>query len=93
MVYYGQIQVIINTPGLTMVILIVVVRSYKLPKSIVSNKILVITSKFWSLLCFSLEIKQKISMTFDLRKNGETEKEHCIIGAYFPAIIHCKRNK
>ena len=57
MVHYKQVKVSINSPRLGKDILNVVVRYHDLPGSIVTNKGLLFTSKFWSLLCYFLGVK------------------------------------
>ncbi len=64
MVYYEPLKIIIDVPALAEVIIEVVVRHHGLPDWIVSNRGSVFTSKFWSLLCYFLSIKQKLSITF-----------------------------
>ena len=64
MVYYKLVKVTINISGLTKVIIDVVVRHHDFPDSIVTNQESLFISKFWSLLCYFLDIKQKLSTTF-----------------------------
>ena len=64
MVYYKPVKVTINAPGLAKVIINVVVRQHGLPDSIVTNRGSLFTSKFWSLLCYFLGIKQRLSIAF-----------------------------
>ena len=56
-VFYEPVNVIINTPGLAKVILDMVVWHHSFSDSIVSDRGLLFTSKFWSLLCYFLGIK------------------------------------
>ena len=58
MVYYELVKVTIDTPGLAEVILNVVVRYHGLPNSIMSDRGSLFTSKFWSSLCYFLDIKK-----------------------------------
>ena len=57
MVHYEPVKVTIDASGLAKVILDVVVRHHGLSNLIVSDKGLLFTSKFWSLLCYFLDIK------------------------------------
>ena len=57
MVYYESVNVTINALGLGEVI-DVVVYHHELPDSIISDRGLLFTSKFRSLLCYFLEIKR-----------------------------------
>ncbi len=58
MVYYEPVKVTINAPGLAEVIIDIVVRHHKVPESIVIDRGSLFTSKFWSLLCYFLDIKR-----------------------------------
>ncbi len=66
MIHYEPIKINIDTPGLAEVIIKAVVWHYGLPNFIISDCGLVFTLKFWSLLYYFFEIKQKFSMAFYL---------------------------
>ena len=66
MVHYEPVKVTIDAPSLAEVIIDVVVRHYGLPDSIVTDRRLLFTSKFWSLLCYFLGIKRRLSTAFHL---------------------------
>ena len=72
-VYYKSIKISINALGLPKVIINVVVNHYDLPNSIVTNQGLFFTSKFWLLLSYFLDIKQKLSIAFYLQIDKKTE--------------------
>ena len=91
-VYYVPVKVIINTLGLAKVIINVVVRYHSLSDLIVTNRGFLFTSKFWSLLCYFFGIKRRLSTTFYLQTNGQTERQNCIIKAYFQAFINFEQN-
>ena len=57
MVYYEPIKVIIDVSGLAEVIINLVVKYHSLPNSIVTKRWLFFNLKFWSLLCYFLDIK------------------------------------
>ena len=73
MVHYEPVKVIIDAPGLAEIIFNVVVCHYGLPDSIVSNRGSLFTSKFWSLLCYFLGIKRRLSTAFYPQIDGQTE--------------------
>ena len=54
MVYYKPVKITIDAPGLVKVTFDIVVWHYGLPNSIVSDKDLLFTSKFWLLFCYFL---------------------------------------
>lgn len=57
MIYCKWVKVTINASGLAEVIIDIVMPHHNLPASIVSNRGLVYTLKFWLLLCYFLGIK------------------------------------
>ncbi len=54
----------INVPDLVEVIIDMVVRYYGVPESIMTDRGLLFTSKFWSSLCYFLRIKRKLFTAF-----------------------------
>ena len=81
-VYYESVKVIVNAPELAKVIFNIVVQHHSLPNLIVSNKSLLFTFKFWSLLCYFLDIKQKLSTAFHPQINIQAERQNSTIEAY-----------
>ena len=82
MVYYKPVKVTINISGLAEVIIDVVVRHHSLSDSIITDRRLIFTLKFWSLLCHFLGIKQKLSTTFHPQMLGQTERQNSTMEAY-----------
>ncbi len=70
MIHYVPVKVTIDAPGLAEVIIDVVVRDHGVPESIVSDRGSLFTSKFWSLLCYFLGIKRKLSIAFHPQTDG-----------------------
>ena len=70
MVYYKPVKITINAPGLTEVIIDVVVQYYGLPNSIVTNRGSLFTLKFWSSLCYFFGIKRWLSTAFHPQTDG-----------------------
>ena len=64
MVYYEQVKVTIDAPGLVEVILDMVVCHHSLPDSIVTDRGFFFIAKFWLSLCYFLDIKRKLSTKF-----------------------------
>ena len=64
MVYYIPVKVTIDALGLAKVIINVIMRHYGVLKSIVIDQGLFFKPKFWSSLCYFLEIKQKLFTIF-----------------------------
>lgn len=69
MINYKQVKITINGLGFAEVIINIVVRYYILSNSIVTHYGSVFITKFWSLLCYILEIKSKLYTTFYLYPN------------------------
>ena len=87
-VYYKPVKISIDAPGLAEVIINIVVRYNGLPDSIVTNRGSLFTSKFWSSLCYFLDIKRRLSITFYPQTNGQTESRNSTIEAYLRAFIN-----
>ena len=64
MVNYKPVKITIDAPGFAKVIIDVVVRHYGLLDSIITHWGFLFTSKFWSSLCYFLEIKRRLSTAF-----------------------------
>ncbi len=92
MVYYKSIKVMINTLGLAKVIINIVVHHYGVPKSIVTDRSSLFTSKFWSLLCYFLSIKKKLFATFYPQTNGQIERQNSMIEAYLRAFLNWEQD-
>ena len=92
MIYYKLVKVIIDAPGLAEVIINVVVRHHGLLNSIVTNRGSLFTSKFCSLLCYFLDIKQKLFTAFHPQTDGQTERQNSIIEAYLWAFVNFEQN-
>ena len=88
MVYYKPIKVITNAPDLAEVIINVVVRHHGLLDSIVTDRGSLFTSKFWSLLCYFLGIKQKLLTAFYLQTDGQTERQNNTMEAYLQVFVN-----
>ncbi len=92
MVHYEPVKVTIDAPGLAKVIIDVVVRYHGIPKSIVTDRGLLFTSKFWSLLCYFLGIKKKLSTAFHPQTNGQTERQNSTMEAYLRAFVNWEQD-
>ena len=74
MVYYEPVKVTINVSGLAKVILDVVIWHHGLSNSIMSDRGLLFTSKFWSSLCYFFDIKQRLSTAFYPQTDGQIKR-------------------
>ncbi len=92
MIYYELVKVTIDAPALTEIIIKAVVRHHGLLDSIMSDCGLVFSSKFWSLLCYYLGIKQKVSTAFHPQTDGQTERQHSTMELYLRAFINYEQD-
>ncbi len=92
MVHYELVKVTINTPGLAEVIIDVVVRHHGVPESIVTDRASLFTSKFWSLLCYFLGIKRKLSTAFNPQTDGQTERQNSTMEVYLKAFVNWEQD-
>ena len=90
--YYEPIKVIINILGFAEVILNIVIQYYSLSNSIVSDWGLVFISKFWSLLCYFLGIKQKLSITFHSKTHGQNKRQNYTMEAFLQVFINFEQD-
>ena len=70
MVHYKLVKVTIDAPGLAKFIINMVIRHHGLPGLIVTNRGLLFTLKFWSLLCYFLGVKWRLSIAFHPQTDG-----------------------
>ena len=92
MVYYEPVKVTIDAPDLAEVIINIVVRHHDLLDSIVINRGLLFTLKFWSLLCYFLGIKRRLSTTFYPQMDGQIERQNSTMEAYLQVFVNFKQN-
>ena len=92
MVHYKPVKVNIDASGLAKVIIDVVVWHYGLPDSIVTNKGLLFTLKFWSSLCYFLRVKRRLSTVFYQQTDGQTEQQNSTMEVYLRAFINFEQN-
>ena len=70
MVYYEPVNVTIDATGLAEVIIDMVIQHYGLSDFIISDQGAIFISKFWSSLCYFLDIKRRLSTIFHLQTDG-----------------------
>ena len=92
MVHYELVKVTIDAPGLAKVILDVVVCHHGLSDSIVTNRGLLFNSKFWSLLCYFLGIKQRLTTALYPHTDGQIEWQNSTMEAYLWAFVNFEQN-
>ncbi len=92
MVHYEPVKVTIDIARLTKVIIDVVMRHHEVPKSIVTDRGSFFTSKFWSSLCYFLEIKRKLSTLFHSPTDSQTKRQNSTMEAYLRAFVNWEQD-
>ena len=69
-----------------------VIRSFGLPKGIVSDRGSVFTSKFWSELCFHLKITRRLSTAFHPQTDGQTERQNQTLEHYLRCYCNYRQD-
>ena len=92
MVHYKPVKVTIDAPRLADVIIDMVVWHHGQPDSIVTDKGLLFTSKFWSLLCYFLGVKRRLSIASHPQTDGQTEWQNSNMKAYLRAFVNFEQN-
>lgn len=92
MFYYKLVKITIDVLSLSKLIFNVVMRHYGLLDLILSDCSSVLTSKFWLLLYYFLEIKRKYSTTSHPKTDGQIKRQNSIMEAYLRAFVNFKQN-
>lgn len=91
-VHYEPVKIIINIASLAKIILYIVIRYHGLLDSIIIDKSLFFTLKFWSFLCYFLGIKYKFLITFYRYTDDQTKRQNSTIEAYLYIFINFNQN-
>ncbi len=92
MVYYELVKVTIDVSGQAKVMINVVVYHHGVPESIITDQGLLFISKFWSLFCYFLKIKEKLSTAFHPQTNGQTERHNNTIEVYLRVFVNWEQD-
>ena len=90
--YYQLETIMIEAPRLVKVIIDIMAWHHGLLDSIITNRGSLFMLKFWSSLCYFLEIKRKLFTAFYLQTNGQTERQNSTIKVYLRAFVNQKQN-
>lgn len=88
MVYYEPVLKTINEKQLAEILIETVIKYHGLPDSIVTNRGLLFTSKFWSFLCYYVNVKRRLSTDFQPQIDGQTKRQNSTMKIYLRA--HCR---
>ena len=92
MVHYKPVKITIDAPGLSKVIIDVVVHHHNLLDLIVTDQSFLFISKFCSLLCYFLGIKRWLFTSFYPQTDSQTKRQNSIMEAYVQAFVNFKQN-
>lgn len=62
------------------------------PQSIVSDRGVLFTSKFWSTLYYALKMKAKLSTAFHPQTDGQTERQNQMLEQYLRSYVNYKQD-
>lgn len=91
-VHYKLVKATSNVLSLVKVIINIVMQYHGLSDSIVSDQSSAFMSKIWSLLCYFLGIKQKLSTAFHPQTDGQTKNQNNTIKTYLQAFVNYEEN-
>ena len=92
MVYYKQVKISLDASGLAEVIIDVIILYHRLLDLIITNRSSFFAFKFWSLLCYYLGIKWRLSTASHPQTDGQTEWQNNKIEAYLQAFVNFEQN-
>ena len=90
--YYKQVKITIDAPGLAKLIIDIMVRHYGLRDSIITDQSSLFTSEFWSLLCYFLEIKKRLSTAFYPQTDSQIKRQNSTMEAYLRVFVNWEQN-
>ena len=82
----------ITAQGLGIVLLDEVFSRFGVPKSIVSDRGSLFTSKYWETMCYYLTIKRKLSTAFHPQTDGQTERLNQVLECYLRCYLNDEQN-
>lgn len=92
MVYYKQLKITIYALKLVKIIMEMVVKHHGLLDLIISHKSFLFSLKFWLLLRYLFYIKCKLSRSFHLKTNKQTEWQNSTIEFYLWLLMNFVQN-
>ena len=69
-----------------------VVKLHGAPKSIVTDRGSIFTAKFWSVLCYHLNIKRRLSTASYPQINGQTERQNQTLEQYLRGYVNYRQD-
>ena len=91
-IHYIFVTKTINAKNFVEIFIRELVRIHDLLESIIIDKNLVFTSKYWSTLCYALKIKTKLFIAFHSQIDNQTKRQNNIMKQYFRFYINFEQN-
>lgn len=85
MVHYEPLLTTLDAEQLAEVLIEAIFKYHGLPDSIITDRGSLFTSKFWSSLCYYLNVKRRLSTAFHPQTDGQTERQNSTMEAYLRA--------
>jgi transposase InsO family protein len=82
----------IDAAELADVFLSKIVKLHGVPESIVTDRGSLFTARFWSSLCYHLNIKRKLSTAFHPQTDGQTERQNQTLEQYLRGYINYQQD-
>ena len=92
MVHYEPVLTTINAEQLAEILIKTVIKYHGLPDSIVTDRGSLFTSKFWSSLCYYLNVKRRLSTAFHPQTDGQTERQNSTMEVYLRAYCRFEQD-
>ena len=92
MVHYIPCSKTVSAEDLAEIFIREVVRLHGVPSSVVSDRGPVFTSKFWSTLCYCLNITRNLSTAFHPQTDGQTERQNSTMEQYLRAYVNFEQD-
>ena len=92
MAHYIPVKKTIDAPTLADVFISKIVRIHGVPESIVSDRGSIFTSRFWSALCFHLNIRRRLSTAFHPQTDGQTERQNQTLEQYLRGYVNYQQD-
>lgn len=91
-VHYEPVLTTLDVEQLAEVLIEAVIKYHGLPDSIITDRESLFTSRFWSSLCYYLNVKRRLRTAFHPQTYEQTEKQNSTIEAYLRAYCRFEQD-
>ena len=92
MAKYFPIRETMAAPQLAELFCNEIVKQYGTPRSIVTDRGSIFTSEYWSMLCYYMKVKRKLSTAFHPQTDGQTECQNQVLEHYLRAYADYRQD-